>query len=108
MCVKYTKAKDAQNAINAIACLSGFLRMESFYQRCLKRFKAMLAHSYKPFVRYQSAEKLIQSLEIISIMVEVPEESTKILKETDWVAESDPEIFKQKSNLIYSSLSPLF
>ena len=108
MCVKYTKAKDAQNAINAISCLSGFLRMELFYQPCLKRFKTMLAHSSKPFIRYQSAEKLIQSLEIISIMTEVPEEATQLLKETDWVADIDPEIFKTNSTRIYSSLSPLF
>ena len=52
LCVKYTKAKDSQNAIHAISCISGFMKMDNFFEPALKRFKFLLAHQ-KPFIRYQ-------------------------------------------------------
>ena len=107
-CIKYTKAKDVGNSINAISCIAGFLRLEKFYSPSLKRMKTLLHHSSKPFLRYQTAEKMLQSLEIISIMTEVPIEVTQMLKETDWVAELDQSVFKEKANFIHTNLSSLF
>ena len=52
LCVQYTKSKDSQNAINAISCISGFMKLDLFYERSLKRFQTLLAHK-KPFIRYQ-------------------------------------------------------
>ena len=51
---------------------------------------------------------MVQSLEIISIMTEVPSDVTQILKETDWVAELDLDVFKEKANFIHTQLSSLF
>ena len=51
---------------------------------------------------------MLQSLEIISIMTEVPIEVTQMLKETDWVAELDQSVFKEKANFIHTNLSSLF
>lgn len=52
LCIKYTKAKDSQNAINAISCLNGLARMDVFYERAFARFRQLL-YNKKPFIRYQ-------------------------------------------------------
>ena len=107
MALKYTKAKDAQTAISAIACLSGLLRFDAFYTRCLARFKTMLHHATKPFIRYQAAEKLIQSLDIMSIVHTVPSIATDTLKEVDWVADAEGDYFKSKAVQVHDALAHL-
>ena len=84
LCEKYTKSKDAGNRINAISCISGFLKMDAFYARALKRFNFLLSHK-QPFIRCQAAEKMLHAMEILAILKEIPDEVTVTLKDTDWM-----------------------